>query len=367
MTTMLAVRAHSSDAPLVLEEIPVPKPGPRDVLVKVASAGLVAGNIRLLLAGMFKNLPTTVGHESAGTIVAVGDEVTGIEIGDRVRVHGVLTCGECRHCRADRDMMCPKYAISGHAAFGTAPMPLYDEYHNGGLAEYIRVPRWLVDKLPDSVSFDIAAKVHDLANALRTVKCANLEFGSTIVVTAASGTMGTATVKLAEHLGVGRMILVGRNAKRLEAVAQLSGSVPVDTLSFSELPDDWVRTGGLTRRLREMAPEGIDGVIDYLTDHAEGVSQAMMATTHGGTLVHMGGNLVPIAIPPLLMMTNCWRFVGTRGISRSDATQILRMLASGALNVDELITHRFPLTDAVKAAEAILRREEPMWMTVINP
>ncbi len=195
-------------------------------------------------------------------------------------------------------------------------MPLYDEYHNGGLAEYVRVPHWLVDKLPDSVSFDVAAKVHDLANALRTVKCANLEFGSTIVVTAATGTMGSATVKLAEHLGVGRMILVGRNAERLAAVAQLSGSVPVDTLSFSDLPEDWVQTGGLTRRLREMAPEGIDGVIDYLTDHAEGVSQAMMATAQGGTLVHMGGNLVPIAIPPLLMMTNCWRFVGTRGISR---------------------------------------------------
>ena len=367
MTTMLALRAHSSDAPMVLENIPVPKPGPGDVLVKVVSAGLVAGNIRLLKMGFFKNLPTTVGHESAGTIAAVGDEVTGIEIGDRVRVHSILSCGECRHCRADRDMMCPKYSVLGHAAFGTDPMPLYDEYHNGALAEYIRVPHWLVDKLPDAVSFDVAAKVHDMANALRTVKCANLEFGATIVVTAATGTMGTATVKLAEHLGVGRMILVGRNAERLEAAARLAGSVPVDTLSFDELPEDWVQTGGLTRRLREMAPEGIDGVMDYLTDHAEGVSQAMMATTQGGTLVHMGGNLVPIAIPPMLMMVNCWRFVGTRGVSRSDTTQILRMLAGGALNVDELITHRFPLTDAVHAAAAILRRDEPMWMTVVNP
>jgi threonine dehydrogenase-like Zn-dependent dehydrogenase len=66
-------------------------------------------------------------------------------------------------------------------------------------------------------------------------------------------------------------------------------------------------------------------------------------------------------------MMNLWRFVGTRACTRNDAREVLRLLETGALAVDELITHRFPLTDAVKAVDAIQRRDEPMWMTVINP
>jgi len=66
-------------------------------------------------------------------------------------------------------------------------------------------------------------------------------------------------------------------------------------------------------------------------------------------------------------MMNLWRFVGTRACTRNDAREVLRLLETGALAVDELITHRFPLADAVKAVDAIQRRDEPMWMTVINP
>lgn len=93
---------------------------------------------------------------------------------------------------------------------------------------------------------------------------------------------------------------------------------------------------------------------------------AYMAT--GGTLVHMGGNSTPLSLPAIALMMHCWRFVATRACTRQDTTDVLRLLATGALTADELITHRFPLTEALKAMDAIEQRvDDPMWMTVINP
>lgn len=366
MTTMLAARVDHGSTSLELATVPVPVPGPQDVLVRVVSAGLAPGMMALLARGAFPRLPTTLGHEAAGTVAAVGDEVSGIREGDRVRVHPNLACGRCDYCRTDREMMCAQQAMMGHAAFGRGPMPLYDAYHDGGLAEFVRVPYWLLDPLPDSVSFDVGARVHDLANAVRALKCADLALGSTLVVTAATGTMGTATVKLARHFGVDRLILVGRSAKRLAAVRRLSDGVPAQAVALEDLPADWARTQGLTAALRRLAPDGVEAVVDYVPEGPAGV-QAMGAMATGGTFVHMGANATPSPIPMIAMMVNCWRFVGTRANTRSDARHVLRLLAGGALDVDELITHRFPLPEVGRAVAAMQSREEPIWMAVVNP
>jgi threonine dehydrogenase-like Zn-dependent dehydrogenase len=366
MTTMLAARAHRGSAALVLEKIPVPEPGPLDVVVKVASAGLAPGMMRLLEMGAFKHLPTTLGHEAAGVVAAVGAAVTGIQPGQRVRVHPNLNCRNCVYCRTDRDMMCAQQAMVGHAAFGSAPTPLYDDYHDGGLAEYLRVPHWLIDPLPDAISFDVAAKVPDLANAVRILKSASLPTGSTVVVTAATGTMGTATVKLARHFGVARLILVGRNLDRLRAVEDLADGIATDLISIGELPENWATTGGLTAALRHLAPNGAHAVIDFIPE-GPATGQAMAALATGGTLAHMGGNATPLPLPPIALMVNCWRFVGIRASTRNDALEVLKLLETGALNADELITQRYPLADAVSAVDTMLRRSAPMWMTVVNP
>ncbi|WP_433567707.1 alcohol dehydrogenase catalytic domain-containing protein [Nocardia sp. CA-151230] len=363
---MLSLRAHAGADTLVLEDLPIPSPGPLDVVVKVAAAGLAPGIIRLLEMRAFKHLPTTLGHEAAGTVAAVGSAVTGFAVGDRVRVHPNLNCRECVYCRTDRDMMCAQQATLGHAAFGDLPRPLYDEYHNGGLAEYVRIPHWLADPLPDSIGFDVAAKVHDLADAVRALKCADLPLGSTVVVNAATGAMGTATVKLAGHFGVARLLLVGRDAGRLRSVARLADSIHTEIIALGDLPADWRATGVLTRRLREYAPDGAHAVIDFIPE-GPATAQAMAALATGGTLVHMGANSTPLPFPPIALMVNCWRFVGTRACTRNDAREVLRLLETEALVAEDLITHRFPLTDAIKAVDAMRRRDEPMWMTVVNP
>ncbi|MEE6194927.1 zinc-dependent alcohol dehydrogenase [Mycolicibacterium sp. 120320] len=366
MTSMLAARAHRGSDSIVLEQIPIPQPGPRDVVVRVVAAGITPGTMRLLRDGMFKHFPTTLGHEAAGTVAAVGTEVDHVSVGDRVRVHPNLNCGICDYCCSDRDMMCAQQAMIGYAVFGRVPTPIYDAYHDGGLAEYIRVPHSIIDGLPDNVSFDVGAKVHDLANAVRALKCAELPVGSTIVVTAATGTMGTATIKLAEHFGVSRLILCGRSTERLRAVEKLAGNVATDIVALDDIAGDWTVNDGLTRRIRELVPGGVHGVIDFIAD-GPATGQVMAAMANGGTLVHMGANPTPLPFPPAAMMVSCWRYVGTRSCTRSDARQVLQLLADGALNADELITHRYPLSEVVTAVSAMQSRVDPSWMTVINP
>ncbi|HEX2312303.1 MAG TPA: alcohol dehydrogenase catalytic domain-containing protein [Thermomonospora sp.] len=366
MTTMLAARAHRGADALRLERVPVPEPGPHDALVRVAAAGLAPGMLALLARGAFRHLPTTLGHEAAGTVTAVGEEVAGVAVGDRVRVHPNLGCGACRFCRTDREPMCADAAMIGHAAFGTGPAPLYARYHDGGLAEYVRVPARLLDRIPDRVGFDVAAKVHDLANAVRALRSVDLPLAGTLVVTAATGTMGTATVRLAPLFGAGRLVLVGRSAARLAAVRELAGPLPVETVALEELDPGWETAQGLTRRLRELLPEGADALIDY-TPEGPGTAQAMAALGTGGTMLHMGGNAATLPYPMVAMMANMWRIVGNRSCTRTDATEVLSLLERGVLSADELVTHRFPLADVQEAVDALRDRSMPIWMAVVNP
>ena len=366
MSTMLAARVDAGSTAPALEQVPVPEPGPGEVLVRVGSAGLAAGTMNLLRMGALKNLPTTIGQGVAGTVDRVGEGVdAGLE-GSRVRVHPMLSCRTCTSCRNDQEMLCPtESAIIGQAAFAPGPLTLYGRYHDGGMAEYVLVPAWLVDVLPENVSLDVGAMVHDLGIAVRTLRQAALSPGGTLVIAAATGTMGTTTVRLAPFFGAGRLILVGRSPERLEAVAALS-SLPVQTVATDTLDEGWEERGGLTRAIRALAPAGVDAVADY-TPSGPGSAQCLASLRTGGTLVHTGGNMTPLPMPLVAIMGTMWRVVGSRGCTRTDTDQVLALLGSGALSVDDLVTHRWPLTELDAAVAVLTSRSEPLWVGLVKP
>ncbi|GAA2611933.1 alcohol dehydrogenase catalytic domain-containing protein [Actinomadura fulvescens] len=366
MSEMKAARAHQGARVLQLERVPVPQVNEHDVLVRVASAGLAPSTMKLLAAGMFRHLPTVPGHEAAGTVEQVGSGVDPALLGRRVRVHPMLSCGVCGYCAGDRQQMCAEAAMIGQGAFGTGTLELYARYHDGGLAEFVRAPHWLIDEIPDNVSFDLAAKVHDLGNAVRALKCAGPLTAATMVITAATGTMGTASIVLAEHFGIDRLVLVGRSAERLQAARRLVPHLRADTIALEELGPDWQTAGGLTARIRALVPAGPEAVLDYLPE-GPGSEQAFRSLANGGVFVHMGGNPAPIAIPMRETMLGCWRFVGTRACTRDDTDTVLRLLATGKVQAERLITHRFALDDVNDALTALDERHEPMWMGVIRP
>ena len=362
---MLAARAYPGEESFRLEEIDRPELGHGDALVKVAASGLAPGMLTLWHRGMIKLLPATLGQEIAGTVEQVGDEVDGFRPGERVRVHANLTCRQCEFCLSDREPLCRQCSLIGFAPFGPDAMPLYERYHDGGLAEYVRVPAWSLDPLPEEISFEVGAKIHDLAVASRGLKLAGLEPGSTIVVTAATGAMGVATIKLAASFGVGRVIAVGRSQERLAHVQALAPGL-VETLAMEELPETWAEDRLLTKAILDLVPEGPSAVIDYLPD-GPGTWQAVTSMRTGGSAVVIGGNSAPAMLPAAAIMVNCWRVVGSRTCTRSDALELINLLEVGGLQVDDLITHRFSLQEVNAAAEAVSSRSEPTWMVVVKP
>ena len=144
MPTMLAARLHEIGKPMQLEQVPIPTPRPTDVVVQVKACNVVPNlkNVLATYAEWFPylplpQLPAIFGLDSAGVVTQVGDQVRGIQVGDRVYVNPGLSCGSCRACRRGEDQNCPAYTFMGYFSFGPDGQKLFDAYPYGGL---VRVP-----------------------------------------------------------------------------------------------------------------------------------------------------------------------------------------------------------------------------------
>ena len=250
---MLAARAHQGATELSLEDLPRPEVGPGEALIKVASAGLAPGVLTLWQLGRYPILPRTLGNEAAGWVAEVGPGVTEFSLGDRVRLHPNLSSGACEYCLTDREQMCSAHSVIGQGIYGSAAMPLYERYHHGALAEFVLAPVRLIDSLPEEISFDAAAKIHDIADAARVLRTANLPPGGTGVLTAATGTIGTAAVRMAKFFGISRLIAVARSSARLHQIRELEPDL-VQTIALEDL--DLEQAGALTEAIRRLAPAG---------------------------------------------------------------------------------------------------------------
>lgn len=363
MGKMRALRVESGETKASLKHVDIPPLGPSDVLIKVSSAILAPDVFGLVGAGKLAQAPTTLGHKVAGTIAQTGAEVKHLQVGQRVRLDPNLNCGACRYCDTDRDQMCAECGIMGFFALGK--FPKWEKYHPGGLADYVRAPTSQIDVLPDSISCDTGAKIHDLANALRAFKTCQLPVGATVLITAATGAMGTSCVKLASFFGIGQLILVGRSFQRLQSVAQLT-SIPCHCVGLDGLGDDWIASRALGRRVSELVPKGVDAIIDYSPADVD-MWQVMDALALGGTFVPIGGNWSVLPIPSRLITLKCWRIIGMRNHSKEDSRTIMELLKREQLKVDDLVTQQFGLDEVDKAIEELKDRSRPSWMLIIHP
>lgn len=358
---MLAAEVIDANGTFRVGQLPEPRAGAGEAVVRVIAAGLAPGAFNLLRMGRVPILPTVLGHEIAGVVQSVGPGVDAALVGQRVRVHPLLSCGVCDYCTTDREMMCSANSMIGHAIFGPDAMPKYARYHNGGLAEFVLVPAANLDRLPDTLSFELGSKAHDFGNAVRAFKLAELSAGSTVAVTAATGAMGVATIAIARWYGVHRVIAVGRDEDRLAAVRAIDPDL-IRTVTMAQ--DDDARA--VVGRMRAISPTGVDAVIDYFPN-GKGTSFVFGAIKTGGRLVHMGVNPDPLVIPPAAFSVNCITFVGTRNGTRKDAHDAMRLLEQDPERYEDLITHRFTLDDVDRARDIFRDRQEPMWMAVVSP
>lgn len=323
--TMKAAVLHAPHD-LRVEEVPVPIPGPDDVLVRVRACGICASDVHYFVHGRIGAYvveePMIVGHELAGDVVAVGANVDRPTIGTRVALEPGVTCGRCRMCKAGRYNLCPDVQF-----YATPPV-------QGAMSEYALIRADFAHPLPDGVSYVQGALCEPISVGIHCCNLTDVRPGDTVVILGA-GPIGLTAVLAARQRGAGRVIVSDVYPARLQ-VAHHFGAVPVD-----------VRTEDLHRVVMDLTDgEGADALFD-----TSGVRAVIEAAPD---LMRKGGAIAIVGLPAddsvtYRMLKIVDRELSVHGVFRYANTYpaAVALVASGLFPVDDVVTDRFPIDDAV--------------------
>ena len=353
---MRAARLHTVGGAFQVDSIPVPEPRPMDVLVEVKAAGVVP-NLRNVITHWpewfpflpLPKLPAIYGLDSAGIVSAVGSQVhSGLKVGDRVYVNPGLSCGTCPACREGHPIYCDNYTFMGYFGFGEQSRQLYEDYPYGGFGQYLTAPSANIVKLPDSVTYEQAARFGYLGTAYSGLRRAQLLPGQTVLIDGATGTLGLGAVILALAMGASKIFATGRNTALLERVHALDPRRIVPFHLGSAKLKDFVfeRTGGL----------GVDVAIETLGANApvQHIVDSLEALRRGGRAVNVSGVSATIPVEPFPLMCLNKTLIGSNWFTTGEGQEMAAMADAGTLRLDVLEHERFSLdrvNDALTAVE----------------
>lgn len=331
--TMRAVVLEEYGAPLVIREIPIPEPGPDQVLVRVRACAVDRFDTAIRAQVRERgDLPLILGHEIAGEVVAAGAGVEGWSEGERVVTSLYLTCGKCRWCRRGRETICENFA--GHIGVNSP----------GGYAEYTVLPARNLVALPDSIHFAAGSL---LANVVGTpfhalTRRMRLTPAEYLAVTGGGGGVGLHAIQLGAMLGA-RVMGIDLGASKQEAMRRAGAEVTVDPAEED-----------LLASLREWVPRGVDGVLEL-------VGPATMPTTlralaKGGRMVIVGSHTgSEWTIDPGLLYRNEWEILGSRNVTVDELETVTGLVAAGL--VTPVVDQTRPLDEAEELHERVLSGE----------
>jgi propanol-preferring alcohol dehydrogenase len=343
---MRAVRLIAPGQPVALQEVPVPTIGPNDVLVKVAAAGICHSDVHYRAGrSRVEPLPLTLGHEVAGEIVAVGDHVLRLTVGDRVCLHYLVICEQCEHCLAGREQFCVEGLMLGH-------------FTDGGWAEYIAVPARNAVALPDAVPYAHGAVMMcSSATSLHALRKGRLTRGETVLIMGAGG-LGQSAIQIARELGAAQVIAVDRDAAKL-ALAERFGAVPINATgrSVSEVVTA-IRTATNGR--------GVDVALE-LVGHGDTVQIALKSVAPLGRAVVVGLNDVSVPIDTYRdLIGREAELIGSNDHFLSELEELCAMARAGTLVLDDIVTAEIPLTaEGINGVLDALERGEAPARTVV--
>ena len=320
------------------EDADEPTPGPDEVKIKVWATSTCGTDVKIFNAG-HQNLdpPRVIGHEIAGEVVEVGSAVDGWQLGDPVQVIAAVPCGKCEECTHGKMSVCPNQVSMGYQ-------------FDGGFAEYMIVPHAVLavdglNRIPDGLSYAEASVAEPFACAINAQNLARVGEGDDVVVVG-SGPIGCLHVRLARANGARRITLVELNRGRLE---QAAGIVK---------PDETICAGEVDVVEAVMDLTNGRGVDVAITATAAGIAQeqAIGYAARQGRISFFGG--LPKDQPTITLDSNLVHYreltiVGANGSSPADNKDALDRIATGAVPVLDLITHRLPLVDVPKAIEIV--------------
>jgi L-iditol 2-dehydrogenase len=329
-----------------IEEVPAPRPGPGEVLVRVRAALTCGTDAKVFRRGYHARMitpPALFGHEMAGVVDEVGAGVTSVAPGTPVVTANSAPCGRCDFCRRDRESLCDDLL-----------------FWNGAYAELALIPARIVERnlleLPAGLSFRRAAMTEPLACVVRGVAGAGVAAGQTVAVIG-SGPIGLMFVRLAAAAGA-RVIVGGRRRRRLDKALEMGASVAVSA-----------EEGDVADLLRRETPQGAGAdVVVEAAGRAESTQAALRLVRKGGTVQLFAGSPAGTTVPLDVARAHYEEITITSSFHHSPGSfrEALRLIAKGVLDPDALITAERGL-DAVPTVLAEMARGSDDLKTAIVP
>jgi L-iditol 2-dehydrogenase len=321
-----------------VETVPVPRIGPGELLIKIATCGICGTDLKKIHMGSH-SAPRIFGHEMAGVVAEVGTGVTKFAVGDRVMSFHHVPCGQCYYCRKQTPAQCPLYKKTGATAGFEAS--------GGGFAEYIRVMDFVVANrgvvhIPDGVPFEQAAFIEPLNTVLKGLKLLNLAADDTVLVIG-QGPIGLMHAALARRIGA-RVLTSDLFAERHAIAARFGLKDPIHAGSENVVERVFAETEG----------RGADAVILAVGGNAL-IRTAMDAVRPGGKVMLFAQTQHGEAtIDPAAVCVDEKTLLGSYSSSFPILDEVTGLVFDGYRNgfdLTQLISHRFPFEDAVAAIE----------------
>jgi threonine 3-dehydrogenase len=332
-TTMQAVvKAHAAPG-IELREVPVPTPGPGEVLVRVQSASVCGTDLHIYNWDPWAqgriHPPLIPGHEFSGAVAAVGRGVTTVKEGDLVSAEMHVACGKCLQCRTGQAHICQHVRILGVDA-------------DGAFASYALIPESNIWKLSPTIPHDYASLLDPLGNAVHAVLAGDI--AAKMVVVTGCGAIGLFSIAVAKACGAARVFALEVNAHRRSVAAAMGADLALDPAVDSVKEQILETTGGT----------GVDVLLE--------MSGHPAAMRLGFALLRTGGRASLLGIPSQPVELDFAKDIIFKGATVQGINgrkmfetwfQMEALLATGKLNLEPVITHRLKLSEFTQAMELL--------------
>jgi L-iditol 2-dehydrogenase len=305
-----------------LEELPVPKVGPGELLIRTRASGICGSD--LMEWYRIKKAPLVLGHEITGEVVEVGEGISTFSVGERVFSSHHVPCGQCRYCLAGHESVCDLLRTT--------------HFDPGGFSEYIRVPKINVERgtlrIPDTMTFDEGSFIEPLACVVRAQRLARMTAGQALLVIG-SGISGLLHIQLARARGAARIVATDVSDFRLKAAQRFGADAVIH--GSEDVP----------AKLRELNEGRPADLVIVCTGALPAIQQATRSVDRGGTLLFFAPTAAGVDVP--LPLFDYWRdeisVVTSYAGSGDDLKESLELIRSHKVRVADMVTHRLSLAE----------------------
>jgi L-iditol 2-dehydrogenase len=331
---------------LELADLPVPTPGPDEVLICVAACGICGSDVHGYDGSSGRRIPPIVmGHEAAGTIASIGKDVKGLSEGDRVTFDSTIYCGACGFCLRGEVNLCDRRQVLG--------VSCGDYRRAGAFAEFVLVPARIIYRLPENLSFSEAALLEAVSVAIHAASLVPISPNSSALVIGA-GTIGLLIQQALRVAGCSKVFVADVDATRLKLSQELGATVtlPSGPNLMSQVQQ---LTGGA----------GVDIAVEAV-GRTETVVSAIDNVRKGGKVV-LVGNISPEVTLPLQKVVSRQILLQGSCASAGEYPRAIELLSSGTIRVKPLISAVAPLDEGPQWFERLYGREPNLMKVILAP